>query len=134
MDIHKIFGKLKAEDVPIFTVPEHDVICNYLHTLDNDVSIIDISKATGITKERLLEINQEISLHFKDNLAPKVFYKAMMNAGDNDSEEFKQFFIRADVDISCLFMSRVSDIKKNMRNLNTPGYIFLLDNWKKHGG
>ena len=134
MNIKDIFGKLKAEDVPIMEIPEQDVLQNFMKSTENDVTFAEICRATGIKNERILEINQEISLHFKNNLAPKVLFKAMLSASNKDNEEFEQYFQRADVDLCCHFMFKVTDIKKNMRNLNTPQFVFLYENWKKYRG
>jgi len=134
MDILDILGSLKAEDSPIFTVPEHNKLISYLSKQKNDVTFKDIEKNTNIKNERLLEINQEISLHWKDKLVSKVLYKSMIKSGKDESEEFKQFFQRPDVDIACLFMFKIKDIKENMRNLNTPQYLFIKDNWEKYRG
>jgi len=130
-----IVGKLKAEDVPIFTIPEQEIMQDFLRKQeDNSVNMDDICKETQINQDRFLEINQEISLHFRDKLAPKVFFKAMMKSGEDNSEEFKQFFLRPDVDLSCLLMSKVVDIRNNMKMLNSQGYQFLFDSWKKYRG
>ena len=89
---------------------------------------------TGLSKERILEINQEISLHWKDNLVSRVLFKSMLGSSNDNSREFKEFFSRPDVDIACLFMFKIKDIKENMRNLNTPQYLFIKDNWEKYRG
>jgi hypothetical protein len=134
MDLFKIKKSIEAKDIPIYTVNEHDVLVDVLRKQKNDVSIQDICEKTKISKERFLEINNEISIHFRDYLAPNVLFKAMTVAKDDNSETFKMFFQRPDVDISCLFMSKIIDIKQGMKNLETPSYNFLIDNWKKYRG
>lgn len=130
-----IVGKLKAEDVPIFTIPEQEIMQDYLRNQEDDsVSMDNLCKETRINQDRFLEINQEISVHFRDKLAPKVFFKAMLKSSEDDSEEFKQFFLRPDVDLSCLFMCKIVDISKNMKTLNSPSYQFYFNNWKKYRG
>jgi len=134
MKLFDIMSKLNAEDAPIFTVPEHDKIVNYLHKQKNDVTFYDVCKHTNITKERILEINQEISLHWKDKLVSRVLFKSMLKSHEDESGEFKEFFTRPDVDIACLFMFKIKDIKENMKNLSTPQYLFIKDNWEKYRG
>ena len=133
MDIFDIFKSLKAEDIPIKTIPEQEQLLTYLKTVEN-TSFQEISNHTNITMERLMDINQEISLHFKNNLGPKVFYKAMTEASDDNNEQFKQFFQRTDVDLCCNFMFKIKDIRDNMKNLNTPSFVFLKENWIKYRG
>jgi len=130
----ELLKKLKAGDVFIITIPEQEKLQNYLGKQKEDVTFDAISKDTGISKERLLEINQEISIHFKNNLAPKVFYKSMLKTAQGNNTEFEMFFIRPDVDLCCLFMFKIIDIKQNMRHLNSPSYLFLRNNWEKYRG
>ena len=134
MKLDEILGKLKAEDVPIMEIPEQDKLLNFLRPLKNDVTFEEIKNNTDISIERLLEINQEISLHFKTNLAPKVFFKAMSEAEKDQGEQFQQFFQRIDVDLCCNFLFKILNIKQNLRNLNTPQFIFLKENWEKYRG
>jgi len=134
MGLFDIMSKLHPSDVPILTIPEQEMLQDYLQKQDTDVSIEKICEETDIIKERFLEINQEISIHFRDNIAPKVFLKAMMNSEKDNIEEFKQFFLRPDVDLGCLFMSKIVDIKQGMKNFGTPAYQFYLDSWKKYRG
>jgi len=134
MKIKDIIKSLKAEDSPIMTVPEHDSIVEFLRKTEKDVTYEQLAKAIGISTNRMLEINQEVSLHWKVKLAPRVLYKSMLSASRTNSEEFKIFFQRPDVDISCLFQAKISDLKKRMRNYDTPQYWFIIDNWKKYRG
>ena len=132
MKIGDIIKKIKAEDIPVKIIPEQEQLQLYLRKQKGDVTFDKISKDTNIKLERLLEINNEISIHYRDNLMPKVLYKSMLNT-DGDTE-FQQFFLRQDVDLGCLFMSKILDIKKNMKTKNTPAFSFLMDNWKKYRG
>ena len=127
-----IVKKLKAEDAPIKIIPEQNQLQDYLRKQGNDVTFEQISKDTGITKERLLEINNEISIHYRDVIAPKVLFKSMYQVKDN--AEFQLFFQRPDVDLGCLFMSKIIDIYSTMRNYGTPSWNFLMENWKKYRG
>lgn len=133
MNLGDILKKIQAKDHPIFTVPEHDTLVDILKQVDDSITFDRLSKATGITKERLLEINQEISLHFKDKLAGQVLYKSMLSERENP-EEFEQFFQRQDVEISCLFMSKISDVFEGMTMKGTSTWDFLMDNWRKYRG
>ena len=134
MDLNKILGKLKPEDAPIKTIPEQDQLQSYLREQEEDVTFDKISNDTSITKERLLEINNEISIHYREVLAPKVLLKSMLKTNIDNDTEFQMFFQRPDTDLGLLFMSKISDIKNNMRNYNTPSWNFLMDNWKKYRG
>ena len=134
MELKKILGKLKPEDAPIKTIPEQDQLQSYLREQEEDVTFDKISEDTSIKKERLLEINNEISTHYREVLAPKVLLKSMMKTNTDNDTEFQMFFQRPDTDLGLLFMSKISDIKNNMRNYGTPSWNFLMDNWKKYRG
>lgn len=132
MGIFDIMDKLKAEDVPVKTIPEQEQVQLYLSKQKGMVTFDKISKDTKITKERLLEINDEMSIHFRDNLASKVLFKSMW--GKSDKAEFKVFFQRVDVDLCLLIMSKVKEVYDGMKLKHTPQWDFLMDNWKRYRG
>lgn len=134
MGIDDIISKITPDDAPILEIPEQLQLQVFMRKVIEDISFDEISQLTGIDKERLLDINNEISIHFRDNLASKVLPKALLGANKDDNEMFKQFFIRPDVDLCCNFLFKITDVKKNLRNLNTPTFIFLKDNWEKYRG
>ena len=131
MDFLKISKKLKAEDVPVYLGKDEEKMQEYLRKRKIEVSYEKIAKDIKLDKEHVMEIVNNISIHWRDNLAPKVFYKSMIC---NDMKEFKSFFQRADVDLALLCMTMIYDVRKHMKNLGTPAYLLLLDNWKKYRG
>ena len=134
MKLKDILPKLKPEDAPVKLLPEHNVLQEYLREQNNNVTFDKMSKDTGIPKERLLEINQEISLYWKEHLAPKVLLKSMLGTTRGHDTELEMFFLRPDVDLGLLFMSKIKDIYENMRNYKTASWNFLIDNWEKYRG
>ena len=133
MKFDDIFKLLKEEDVPIKEFPHQEKLQSYLQQNDDDVSYDDIVKNTGISYDTLLDLHNDISLHFKNSIAPKVFFSAMIHSSTNN-EEFKMFFQRPDVDLCLLCLFKISDTKKMIKNIGTPQYQFLYDNWKKYRG
>ena len=134
MDLDKIYKKLKPKDVPMLTFPEMEKLIFFFKRIDDDITLAEVSKRLDMSLERLFEINHKVGLHFRENLAPKVLFKAMINASKDSNEEFIQFFQRPDVDICCHFLFKVVDVKKNLRNIGTPQYEFMYDNWVKYRG
>lgn len=125
--------KMNPEDLPIYEIKDQDKVLPVLQKVKTSISIDELSKITGLSNERILEINNEMSIHFKDNLAPKVFFKAMLKSTE-DTEEFKMFFQRTDVDLCCNIMFKIEEVFSNMRHLNSPTYLFLKSNWEKYRG
>lgn len=127
----KIKDKIRAEDVPIYLGGNELKLQEYLRKQKIEVSFDKICKDLQFTHDQILEMNNNISLHFKNKLAPKALYKSML---PGNKEEFKRFFQRPDLDVCLLMMTKIYDIRKNMKNLDTPAFEFMIDNWKKHRG
>jgi len=131
MDILKLFKNLKAEDVPVLMDSDMEKLQSYLRGLKIEIDSDKICKEFDWDKDRVLDLLNRISIHWRDNLAPKVFFKSMLNS---DMSEFEGFFKRPDVDLNLLCMTMVYDIRKGMKSLGSPSYQLLLDNWKKYRG
>jgi len=135
MNLFDIIKSLKAEDAPIYEIPEQEKLQDYLRKQDTDqLTYKQISIDTGISFERIVQICNELSVFFRDTLAPKVFYKSMLKATKEDKEEFKIFFQRPDVDLALLTLTRNKEIWMNMKKYGTPSWDFMIDNWKKYRG
>ena len=80
MDLDKIYKKLKPKDVPMLTFPEMEKLIFFFKRIDDDITLAEVSKRLDMSLERLFEINHKVGLHFRENLAPKVLFKAMINA------------------------------------------------------
>ena len=126
-----LFDKIKAEDVPIVLNADEMKLQEYLRKQKIEVSYDKICKDMQMTHKNITDIIHDISIHWRDNLCSKALFKSML---PGNQKEFETFFQRPDVDLSILCMTMVYDVRKGMKNLDTPSYVFIFDNWKKYRG
>ena len=131
MDFFKIARGLKAEDVPVCFNKDEEHLRDYLRGQEIEVNVDKISKNIDMSVDKVNDLLEGCSVHWRDRLAPKAFFKAMSN---EDDKELETFFQRPDVDLNMLIMERVYDVRRAMKNLGSPSYVLLFDSWKKYRG
>jgi len=112
---------------------EKDRIYDVLKTkaeINQDMTIYDLAFATNINQEKLQEILNDISKQFIE-ITKRRFLSVMVH---NDADETADFFRDRDVDLALLTQDRITDIKNNMKRVDTMGHQWIIEKWKLYRG